>query len=201
MVFVVLCYYTKIKGRDMIITITGRPCSGKSTVAKVLVERYGFTRIGVGDIFKEEAQKKGMTIEEFTELRLKDQSFDLFIDKEIERIGKERTDENIIFDSRMAWHFVPNSFKVFVDLDEDEMANRLINREGIGKYKDFKTAKKAVLKRQNSDNKIYKKIYGVDCTDLKNYDYVVESLDKTPEQIADEIWNGLLTWNMQKNKI
>ena len=51
----------------MLITITGKPCSGKSTVGKILEEKFGYRRIGVGDMFKAEAARRGMSAEEFPE--------------------------------------------------------------------------------------------------------------------------------------
>ena len=48
----------------MIITITGMPCSGKSSIAKMIAEKHGFRRIGVGDMFKDEAKSRGLSAEE-----------------------------------------------------------------------------------------------------------------------------------------
>ena len=46
-------------------------------------------------------------------------------------LGKTSINENIVVDSRLAWHFIPNSFKVFLDVDWITAGNRLIgaNRE------------------------------------------------------------------------
>ena len=49
----------------MIISLTGKPCSGKSTVAQVLKDKYGFKIYSVGEMFKEEASKRNMSAEEF----------------------------------------------------------------------------------------------------------------------------------------
>lgn len=60
----------------MIITITGMPCSGKSSIAKMIAEKHGFRRIGVGDMFKDEAKSRGLSAEEFNALCMKDPSYD-----------------------------------------------------------------------------------------------------------------------------
>lgn len=174
----------------MIITMTGKPCSGKSTIAKLLAEKHNFKRIGVGDIFKEEAKKRGLNAEEFNAFCMNDPSYDFVIDQQTERLGKELKGQNIIFDSRLAWHFVPNSFKVFVDLNENEMAQRLVDsdREGKEKFSSVEDAKLSLKNRQQLEEARYKKIYGVDISDFSNYDLVVDSSNKTPEQLAEMVW-------------
>lgn len=176
----------------MIITITGKPCSGKSTVAKMIEQQFGFKRIGVGDMFKEEANRRGMSAEEFNALCISDPSYDFFIDNKTAEMGKELEGQDYIFDSRLAWHFVPKSFKVFVDLDEDEMANRLVasDREGKEKYDNFEAAQKTLVNREKLERKRYKKIYNVDIYDTKNYDFVTNSKGKTPGQVVEEIMNA-----------
>ncbi len=176
----------------MIITITGKPCSGKSTVAKMIEQQFNFKRIGVGDMFKQEANSRGMSAEEFNALCISDPSYDFFIDNKTAEMGKELEGKDYIFDSRLAWHFIPKSFKVFVDLDEDEMANRLVlsDRQGKEKYDNFDDAKKTLVNREKLERERYQKIYGVDIYDTKNYDFVTDSNNKTPQQVVDEIWNA-----------
>lgn len=174
----------------MFITITGKPCSGKSTIAKLLCEQHSFKKISVGDMFKEEAHKRGMSAEEFNSFCMKDPSFDFFIDNKTQELAKIHQGENIIFDSRMAWHFVPKSFKIFVTLSEEEMINRLINsdRTGKEKYTDAEKAKYSLLNRESLEIDRYKKIYKQDLSNMKNFDLVIDSTNKTPQQLVDEIW-------------
>lgn len=176
----------------MIITISGKPCSGKSTIARGLVDKYGFERISVGDIFKEEAKKRNMSSEEFNAFLMNNPDFDYVLDQHTAQIGKEREGEKVIFDSRCAWHFVPKSFKVFVDLDEDEMTKRLVNsdREGKEKYTDPQEAKRSLLNRRRLENERYKKIYNIDIEDLSNFDYVLNSSNKTPDELVEELWTA-----------
>ena len=173
----------------MIITITGKPCSGKSTIAKILVEKYGFTRIGVGDLFKEEAKRRGMNAEEFNAFCMKNPEFDYLIDQQSAELGKKYEGQKYVFDSRLAWHFVPKSFKVFVDLNEEEMVNRLVNsdREGKEKYTDRTEAKQTLLNRRQLEIDRYKKIYGIDNGDLANFDFILDSSIKTPDALAEEL--------------
>lgn len=174
----------------MNITITGKPCSGKSTIAKLLVDKYGFKRIGVGDIFKQEANRRGMSAEEFNAFCMNDPSFDFFIDEQTAKLGKELEGQQVIFDSRLAWHFVPKSFKVYVDLNEDEMVSRLVesDREGKEKYADFEEARRSLTNRRKLEVERYKQLYKVNIDDLSNYDFVIDSSHRPPEELVEEIW-------------
>lgn len=178
-------------GDDMIITITGMPCSGKSSIAKMIAEKHGFRRIGVGDMFKDEAKSRGLSAEEFNALCMKDPSYDFFIDNKTAELGKELEGQKIIFDSRLAWHFVPKSYKVYVNLqDEKVLVERMLSsdREGKEKFTSAEEVKRSVLNRQRLEDERYKKIYGVDISNPRNYDLVVDSSYKTVETLADEIW-------------
>ncbi len=185
----------------MIITISGRPCSGKSTIAKLIEKNHGFVRVGVGDLFKAEAKRRGLSSEEFNALCMKDPSYDYYIDKQSETLGKKYDGQKYIFDSRLAWHFVPNSFKVFVTLDDKTMIDRLLNsdREGKEKYSSSKDAKKSLKNRQALETKRYKKLYNVDLYDMKNFDFVVDSSNKTPEELVEIIIQEYEKFKSPKN--
>lgn len=184
----------------MIITITGKPCSGKSTIAKLLAEQYDFKRIGVGEMFKEEAKRLGVSSEEFNKMCLSDPSFDYKLDQQSAILGEKLEGQKYIFDSRLAWHFVPKSFKVFVDIDEEEMVKRLVNsdRQGKEKYSTITEAKITLKNRQNLEIERYKKIYNIDLSDLNNFDFVIDSTNKTPQQLTDEIWEAYQLFCKQK---
>jgi len=53
-----------VRGK-MRITISGPPGSGKGTVSKILAKHYHLKFYSVGDLRREAARKKGMTIEKF----------------------------------------------------------------------------------------------------------------------------------------
>ena len=142
-------------------------------------------------MFKAEAERRGMSSEEFNAFCIKDPSYDYFIDKETARLGKELENENIIFDSRLAWHFVPKSFKVFVDVSEDEMAKRLAMSDRTGKEKitDVKKAKKSLVNRFNLENERYRQIYGTDNLNFSNYDLVIDTTNISAEKAAEILWS------------
>lgn len=180
----------------MIITITGMPCSGKSSIAKYLAEHYDFDIINAGQLFREEAKSRGMTLYELTEICNTDDSVDRVLDSKIADLGRQRDGTRTIFDSRMAWHFVPNSFKVFVSLDEDEMAKRLYlsDRSVAEKGETPEQARDGLLRRWQSENYRYKTLYGVCNSEPEHFDFVVSSRDKTVAEVAEEIYQKYLEY-------
>lgn len=186
----------------MIITMTGKPCSGKSTIAKLFCEKYGFESLDAGKLFKLEAKRRGMNITEFTALRLTDPSFDEEFDKRYAVIGKERINDDLFIESRVAWHFIPQSFKVFADIEEDVMVERLVGaeREGKERYDDPVEARKALISRMNTDRQVYKNTYNIDYLDLKNYDLVLDTSSKTPEQLVEILYEGYVRFCKKRKK-
>ena len=173
----------------MIITMTGKPCSGKSVVIAYLMEKYGFTRFSGGDIFRRIATERGIDVLELN--RQNDTSIDKLVDDEIVEIGKRDIDKDIIFDSRTAWHFIPASFKVFLDIDVEEQIRRLVNSGRTTEIVDLShdEAKKALEERWNLENKRYKELYNFDNTDTSNYDCVIDTSSATVEEVAEKIYS------------
>ncbi len=170
----------------MHITITGDLGSGKSTVCKVIEEKFGYEAYSTGKIQRKIAEEHGMTTLEFNKFMKGKPEFDNFIDDEVVKISKNKKDENIIFDSRMAWHFVDKSFKVYVIANVNVAASRVMNvdRGKVEKYTSQEDAKNQLLERKNVENNRFFKIYNVDCYDLDNYDLVIDSSYATPDEIA-----------------
>ena len=178
----------------MIITMTGKPCSGKSVVIAYLMEKYGFTKFSGGDIFRRIASERGIDVLELN--RRNDTSIDKLVDDEIIAIGKRDIDKNIIFDSRTAWHFIPASFKVFLDIDVEEQINRLVNSGRTTEIVDLShdDAKKALQERWDLENKRYKELYNFDNTDLSKYDCVVNTSALSVEEVAEKIYSEYLNY-------
>lgn len=176
----------------MNITITGNLGSGKSSIAKILKEK-GYEIVSTGQIFRQLAMEKGLSVEEFNKqvneaASRGDRSVDKMIDDMTAKIGAER--DMIVFDSRLAWHFAPQSFKVFVITDIDEASRRVFHdsqRAGSESYASQADCKKALINRQKLETVRYKDIYGIDYYDMSNYNLVIESTSAAPAQIAQEI--------------
>jgi cytidylate kinase len=179
----------------MHITITGKLGSGKSTVAKKLVEQYGFEIFSTGAILRAAAAERGMDVLELNkELSAKldsDRSMDDLIDNTTIRVAAERKDDKLIFDSRMAWHFVPDSFKVFVTVAPCVAAERVMKDPRPGEpAEDVDELCAELVERSKVEQARFQALYGVDYYDYNNYNLVVDSSNRTPDEIVAIIWEG-----------
>jgi cytidylate kinase len=113
----------------MHITITGMLGSGKSTICKIISEQKGYEIYSTGKIQRQVAAQKGITTLELNKIMLEYPELDSIIDNETVRISEESSDKTIIFDSRMAWFFVKNSFKIFLTVDPLVSAQRVIKAD------------------------------------------------------------------------
>ena len=174
----------------MIITITGKPCSGKGTAAKEFCKKYNFEYICTGDMFREHAKRLGYdNILTFQEEDPRVKEVDNIVDSSIIKLGKEKINNNIVIDSRLAWHFIPNSFKVFIDVDATIAGKRLLeaNRE-TEKTTSISDAIKQLESRWNVENERYNELYQINNLNLNNYNLVVDSSNLTPLDVAEIIY-------------
>ncbi len=182
----------------MIITITGKPCSGKGTVSKLFCKKYNFEYLCTGDIFRELAKSYGY--DDVLEFQ-KDEvckNADEIVDNKTTELGKTSIDKNIVVDSRLAWHFIPASYKVFIDIDWQTAGERLLGANRHNEQaKDLNSAIIKLQDRWQKENTRYFELYKTNNLNPSNYNLVVSSQNKTPEEIADIIYENYKNY-MQK---
>ncbi len=173
----------------MLISITGKLGSGKSTICNILKERYCFEIFSTGTINREFARSLGITTLELNERLKSDPALDKEIDGTVTRLSIEKKDEKLIFDSRMAWHFARDTFKIFLTIDPMEAARRVMNnqRGAEERYESIDDACAGLLKRGNVERERFIQIYGVDYFDNNNYDLIVDTTSRTPDEIVNII--------------
>ena len=173
----------------MHITLTGNLGSGKSTISKIMAAEYGFEIYSTGTIQRQLAQERGLTVLEMNRLMQSDHSYDNIIDETTTRISKE-SDRDLFFDSRLAWHFAVNSFKVFLSVDINEAARRVFNdsRGEVETYRDMLDAKSQLIERAHAEDTRYKEIYGIDYFNPSNYNLILDSTYTSPNILAEMIF-------------
>ena len=170
------------------ITISGQPGSGKTTVSELLVKKLGLKYVYSGDIFRKMAEKFGMSLEEFGKYCENNKEVDEQLDtNQLKEIRKG----NVIVEGRISgWlahrHKIP-SLKIFLEADLDTRINRIVNRESG----EFKKRKKEILNREKSETIRYKNYYDIDIDDTSIYNLVINTSEKTPEEIVNIILQKL----------
>ena len=169
----------------MRITISGTPGSGKSTVAKLLAKKLGYKHYSVGDYRRDRAKKQNMTLNEYNKLGESKDFTDIEADNWQKGLGKE---DNFVIDSRLGYYFIPDSVKIFLDVDEKVGAKRIFKeKRSRERFSDEKEALQSLKKRQESDKKRYKKYYGINPFKKEHYDLVIDTSDKSIDQVLDII--------------
>ncbi len=169
------------------ITITGSLGSGKSVVSSILKERLGLEVESIGSLLRRMAQDYGMSTNDFNKYMETHPEFDHELDNFVKSEGLKPTPK--IFDSRLAWHFIPQSFKVYLYVKDEIAAERVYNDVGRinEKHENIGTALANIIQRRNSEVHRFKVQYDVDLEKLSNYDLVVDTSYSSPSTIADII--------------
>lgn len=192
----------------MHISIAGKLGSGKSEICKLMASEHGYEIYSAGALLREVANKLGISVVELNDMLTTnsadklDIDVDYEIDHAVETVSRARKKDNIIFDSRMAWHFAEKSFKVFVYVDPYIAAQRVIGA-GRGKeevYDSIEEAKYKLLERSDLENMRYMDLYKTDNFNYNNYDLVIDSSYLTPSQLCDTIYKKCCEYEEQSDK-
>lgn len=171
----------------MIITISGRQGAGKTTIAKELAETQNYKFLSVGDLQGEIAINRGLTINELMELGKKEKRIHLEMDKKIIEIGKTR--DNIVLEGWLAFHFIPHSYKIFLDVKKNVGAKRIFRdkREDEPKAKTLEEIKERLKIRLTDTHQSFKKYYSIDFLDPSHYDFILDTTNLTTQQVINKI--------------
>lgn len=182
------------------ITIAGKNGSGKSTAARGVAMSLGFQHFSGGDFMREIAKEKGLTMEALGYEAKKDHGV---IDKLIDLRQKEFMSSNnkFVIDSRLGWFWDPESFKVFLNLDEDTSAKRVFEdmkknpTRSVEQALSIEETKKLLADRLDSERARYQEYYGIkDHHDLSHYDLVIDTAANNIEQVQDIIIREYKKW-------
>ena len=182
----------------MIITISGTPGSGKSTVAKILLQKLNAERIYVGGIRRELAREKGMTLQELNFYAETHPETDVDVDQKAaaEARALEKKSKVVIVEGRTQFHFLPESIKVFIKVDPTVGAQRIWKdlqlkstqqERNEGNIHSLEETKRSTAEREEIDAKRYLKYYSIDHRDQSQYDLVLDSTKESAEEIANRV--------------
>lgn len=168
-----------------IITICGLPGSGKSSTAIGVATALGYKHFSSGDLFRAMAKERGISVEEINKRAELEQEIDHAVD---ERLRQMADDDQLVIDSRMAWHWMPKSFKVFLKIDPRTAAERTFKHmQEKGRIsQDGKSAEEVYQKtveRTASEIKRYGQLYNVNYTDESNFNLVVDTAKHSLEEV------------------
>lgn len=180
-----------------LITIAGSLGSGKSSTAKMVAQALGYRHFSSGDLFRQIAAERGESVEATNISAEAKRDIDYQVDELLQKMGK--TESKLVIDSRMAWHWMPDSFKVFLNIDIDSAAQRIfqdvLRKERVSEHAEsVEDVRASIERRFASEQKRYFSLYGVNPTDTKNFDLVIDTKDNSLSGVTDIVLKKYKEW-------
>lgn len=164
------------------VSLFGLAGTGTSSVGRQFAKKNNFIFKSSGDMFREVAARHNLTVTEFNIKCQEDPSVDKKLDDEIIEFGK--TNDNFIFDSRLAWFTIPDSVKVKLICEEKERVRRIVERDG-GEASEVRVK---TLTREKSELKRYYDYYDIEDYTLDNhFDLIIDSTNISIEEVSKKI--------------
>ena len=170
----------------MIITLSGKAGSGKSTVAKQLAKKLKLKHYSIGDIMRQIAKERNVSLNELSKLAEKDKTIDLELDKKQIEL---RDKNDFIIDGRLTAYFLPFAdLKVFLDCTDKTRTERILKEKRKDEEsKSITELIKKIKQREQSERKRYEKLYKIDYYDKKFYDLMIDTTNLSIEEVVDNI--------------
>jgi len=184
-----------------LITLTGSLGSGKSSTTKGVAEILGYERFSAGDFQRAAAASLGLTYDEYQKVAEKDPSWDRKADDALIAAGGI---EHRVIDARLGYHFIPDSFKVFLYLEPKIAAERILkdaavnparSKETVDGIQSVDTIVAGIEERLASEIRRYQKHYGInDVYDRKYFDLYIDTSQHPLEEVIAMVVEGYQKW-------
>jgi len=152
----------------MIVTVSGSPGTGTTTLARALSVQLGLSWVNSGELFRKIASEKNISVKEMNRMAEKGPEIDYLIDDAQRSLAKEGQG---VFEGRLSGHLLDADLKVLLKSDLRTRAERISKRES----KLLEDACQETRLREESEARRYKKYYNIDINDLNVYDLVVDT--------------------------
>jgi cytidylate kinase len=152
----------------MIITVSGSPGTGTTTLARALAAELGLSWVNSGELFRKIASEKNISVKEMNRLAEKGPEIDYRIDDAQKALAKEGQG---VFEGRLSGHLLPADLKVLLKTDLRTRAERIAKRES----KLVEDAMHETRIREESEARRYKMYYNIDISDFSVYDLVIDT--------------------------
>lgn len=164
----------------MIIAIAGSIGVGKSTVARGLAQRLGYRYISGGEVFRDLARERGISVVEVNKLAERDPKLDRELDRRQRELAKAG---DCVVESRLSGWMVDAELKIWLRAPLDVRADRVAHREG----QSLEAARAELVERERSEWARYKEYYAIDVDDLSPYHLVIDTSCWGAEAIVDAL--------------
>lgn len=194
----------------MIITLSGKPGSGKSTIGQRLAQALGVPFYDVGQLRRQLATERALSLEQLNALGERERWTDQQVDDYQRALGQSGQD--FVITGRTSFHFLPQSLKIFLDVSPAVGAERILQalaageRPPEGEATDLATVRALLDRRVASDIRRYQQYYGIaNVYDPAHFDVIVDTTNLTRDQVFERVMNecrhrGVLELRMKNEK-
>jgi cytidylate kinase len=152
----------------MILTVSGEIGAGKSTVARGLAQTLGLRYLSSGELFRDEARRRGMTVSALGRLAEQDPAIDRMIDDT--QIAEAKAGR-IVVESRLSGWLITGDVRVWLRAPVDVRAQRIAARDAMT----VDAARADIETRDTSERRRYASLYHINLDDLSGYHIVLDT--------------------------
>ena len=164
------------------ITISGKICTGKTTLFWKLQKKLNWSTFSTGQYFRDYARRHNLSLEKAEE---QNEKITKDVDSKVRHLLKR--DKNIIAEGWMTGIMADNFrdiLKILLICNDKERVRRFSQREKIP----FFQAKKRLKDRENNWLRKLRIIYGRDdIFDPKNYNLVINTTELSPGKVFNKV--------------
>jgi cytidylate kinase len=170
------------------VTVSGHPGSGTSTLVSLLCETKGWSSLNGGELFRQGAKRRKMSLSDFGQLCKED----LEVDRQLDALLKEemmRTDEDApsVIESRLsgwwAYKLGLSAPRIWLEVDDIERAKRVQAREGG----DLNSIIEANKQRSKVDEQRFDELYGLLPQQTEPYTHIINASDLNPQEVLASV--------------
>ncbi|MEX2054163.1 MAG: AAA family ATPase [Candidatus Colwellbacteria bacterium] len=191
--------------KKKIIYFHGHLGAGKTSTANRVAEILGYKRMSAGYFFRKEAEERGMSLVELNQYIQKDPSVDIEVDnrqKEYINSGEE-----LVLDGRIGFYLAPGViFNVFLDLDTQTAATRILSDKANNPDRQMETAKDTkdmmddLEERTELERQKLEQFYGIkNCFDKSHFDLVVDTKKHSLDEVVQIVIDAYRGWLEEPN--
>ena len=155
---------------NLVITVGGLHGTGKSTYAKALARIYKLRHLSAGELFRQIAKERGITLRDLSYLTKGDRSVDEVVDGRIKEAAEKG---DVVIDGLLAAFMASGRVhvKTFLVAPDEVRFRRIAHRDKIS----FAESRRLTLERERIERERYMNYYNLNIDDLTVYDIVLNT--------------------------
>ncbi len=174
----------------MRITISGMPGAGKTGASQYLAKRLNLRYYSASVFMRMLAERHNMSLRNLSKM-----AEGMALDKRADKLhGNLDKEDNFVIDSRLGSYFFPDAINIYLTVRPEVAVRRLIKREQIIEkdHEMIKKTVKGILEREVEARESFKRNYGIDIYDKKNYEIYIDTSDMTKAGVNKRLLKRVL---------